>query len=305
MTRFRLAAAAAALAALVPARAAAQDNVLNLYSARHYQTDEALYANFTKATGIKINRIEAGDEQLIERLKSEGANSPADVLLIVDASRLYNAQQLGLFQPVKSTVLESRLPGVDARTERQVVRLLEPRARDRLQQGGGQPGRRPDLRVAGRPEEQGADLHAQRVASVQPVAGRRDDRASRRGEDRGLGEGRGRQHRARAEGRRHRPDQGRGRRRMRDLRFNNSYYYVRLVRSTKPEDREIATKTARHLAEPVDVRHAHQHLGRGRAQERAAQGKRDQVPRVPRERRGAGATSPTATTSGRRSRASR
>ena len=90
--------------------AQAQEKVLNLYSARHYQTDEALYANFTKATGIRINRIEAGDEQLLERLRSEGANSPADVLLIVDASRLHNAQQLGLFQPVKSALLESRIP---------------------------------------------------------------------------------------------------------------------------------------------------------------------------------------------------
>jgi len=89
---------------------AAEEPVLNLYSARHYQTDEALYSNFTKATGIKINRIEAGDEQLVERLKTEGAASPADVLLIVDAARLWQAEQLGLFLPVKSAVLEERIP---------------------------------------------------------------------------------------------------------------------------------------------------------------------------------------------------
>ena len=89
---------------------AAEEPVLNLYSARHYQTDEALYNNFTKTTGIRINRIEAGDEQLIERLKSEGRNSPADVLLIVDASRLAQAKDLGLFQPVKSKLLEERIP---------------------------------------------------------------------------------------------------------------------------------------------------------------------------------------------------
>jgi iron(III) transport system substrate-binding protein len=89
---------------------AADEPVLNLYSARHYQTDEALYDNFTKATGIKLNRIEASDEQLLERLKSEGANSPADVLLIVDAARLWQAQQLGLFQPVKSAVLDEKIP---------------------------------------------------------------------------------------------------------------------------------------------------------------------------------------------------
>jgi len=89
---------------------AADEPVLNLYSARHYQTDEALYDDFTKATGIKINRIEAGDEQLVERLKTEGAASPADVLLIVDAARLWQAQQLGLFAPVKSALLDDKIP---------------------------------------------------------------------------------------------------------------------------------------------------------------------------------------------------
>jgi iron(III) transport system substrate-binding protein len=98
-------------AAPLAAALAADEPVLNLYSARHYQTDEALYQNFTKATGIRINRIEAGDEQLLERLKSEGANSPADVLLIVDAARLSQAEDLGLFQPVKSKLLEERIPG--------------------------------------------------------------------------------------------------------------------------------------------------------------------------------------------------
>ena len=89
---------------------AAEEPVLNLYSARHYQTDEALYANFTKATGIKINRIEAGDEQLLERIKTESTQSPADILLIVDAARLWSAQEQGLFQPVRSKTLEDRIP---------------------------------------------------------------------------------------------------------------------------------------------------------------------------------------------------
>ncbi len=88
----------------------AQENILNLYSSRHYQTDEALYGNFTKLTGIKINRIEAGEDPLIERLKNEGAKSPADVLVTVDAGRLWRAEQAGLFQPVVSKTLESRLP---------------------------------------------------------------------------------------------------------------------------------------------------------------------------------------------------
>ena len=90
--------------------AVAQENLLNLYSSRHYQTDEALYANFTKTTGIKLNRIEAGEDPLIERLKNEGASSPADVLVTVDAGRLWRAEQMGLFQSVDSKVLASRLP---------------------------------------------------------------------------------------------------------------------------------------------------------------------------------------------------
>jgi iron(III) transport system substrate-binding protein len=88
----------------------AEENTLNLYSARHYQTDEALYANFTKETGIKINRIEGKEDELLERIKNEGANSPADIFLTVDAARLAKAHELGLFAPVPSKVLESRIP---------------------------------------------------------------------------------------------------------------------------------------------------------------------------------------------------
>jgi iron(III) transport system substrate-binding protein len=94
--------------ALAPA--AAQDKVLNLYSSRHYQTDEALYENFTRKTGIKINRIEAGEDPLIERMKNEGARSPADVLITVDAGRLWRAEQAGLLQPARSKVLDERIP---------------------------------------------------------------------------------------------------------------------------------------------------------------------------------------------------
>src|SRR5689334_1975182 len=107
-TTLRFAAAALSAAFLVPALA--QEKVLNLYTSRHYQTDEALYDNFTKATGIKINRIEAGEDPLIERMKQEGARSPADILMTVDAGRLWRAEQAGLFQPVKSKVLEERVP---------------------------------------------------------------------------------------------------------------------------------------------------------------------------------------------------
>lgn len=101
---------AAGLSVVATGPALAQDKVLNLYSARHYQTDEQLYANFTQATGIKINRIEADDAGLMARLKAEGSASPADVILLVDAARLWRGEQDGMFQPVKSAVLSQRIP---------------------------------------------------------------------------------------------------------------------------------------------------------------------------------------------------
>lgn len=90
----------------------AQSNrgVLNLYSARHYDTDRAIYDSFTKKTGIKVNLVEAEADQLIERIKSEGANSPADVLITVDAGRLWRAKQAGVLQPIRSRALETAVP---------------------------------------------------------------------------------------------------------------------------------------------------------------------------------------------------
>lgn len=108
--RKALLAATALILGFASSFGAAQPKPLNLYSSRHYQTDESLYANFTKQTGIPVKRIEAGDDPLIERLKNEGAASPGDVLVTVDAGRLWRAEQLGLFQPIKSKALASRLP---------------------------------------------------------------------------------------------------------------------------------------------------------------------------------------------------
>lgn len=103
------AAAALCLAAAAHAQPAA-GGVVNLYSARHYQTDEAMYANFTKETGIKINRIEGKEDELLERIKNEGTSSPADVFITVDASRLEVADKAGVFQPAQSKALEARIP---------------------------------------------------------------------------------------------------------------------------------------------------------------------------------------------------
>ncbi len=83
---------------------------LNLYSSRHYETDERLYSDFTDATGIVINRIEGNADELIARMAAEGMNSPADVFLTVDTSRLQRAADAGLLQAVDSDVLEARVP---------------------------------------------------------------------------------------------------------------------------------------------------------------------------------------------------
>jgi iron(III) transport system substrate-binding protein len=113
MTYLRSAVTAALAAVLVhsavASEASAQDE-LNIYSSRHYQTDEALYAEFTAQTGIAINRIEGKADALIERIRSEGVNSPADLLITVDAGRLWRAEQAGLFAATDSPLLNQRIP---------------------------------------------------------------------------------------------------------------------------------------------------------------------------------------------------
>ena len=94
----------------LPSASIAADQELNIYSARHYQTDEALYGESTRQTGIKINRIEAKEDELIERIKNEGENSPADIFITVDASRLGNADAMGLFAPFQSDEIAARIP---------------------------------------------------------------------------------------------------------------------------------------------------------------------------------------------------
>ena len=84
---------------------------LNLYSSRHYDTDERLYSDFEEMTGITINRIEGNADELIARMEAEGVNSPADVLLTVDTSRLERAKEAGVLQSIESDVLERRVPG--------------------------------------------------------------------------------------------------------------------------------------------------------------------------------------------------
>ena len=109
MTFLKTSTAAIALGAIaLPALA---DGEVNLYSSRHYDTDERLYSDFTEATGITINRIEGNADELLARMQAEGANSPADVLLTVDTSRLKRAKDMGLLQSIDSETLETRVPG--------------------------------------------------------------------------------------------------------------------------------------------------------------------------------------------------
>ena len=86
------------------------ENSVSIYSHRHYEVDQRLYDEFTRRTGIKVNVVKAGADELIQRLKAEGEQSPADLLITVDAGRLYRAKNEGLLRAVNSEVLTSRIP---------------------------------------------------------------------------------------------------------------------------------------------------------------------------------------------------
>jgi iron(III) transport system substrate-binding protein len=98
------------MAALLGTAIVASAAEVNVYSSRHYDTDKSLYQTFTQQTGIRVNVIEGGDDELIERIRTEAGNSPADILITVDAGRLWRAQNAGILQPVKSKILEDTVP---------------------------------------------------------------------------------------------------------------------------------------------------------------------------------------------------
>ena len=233
--------AAMALVAGTAELAYAQENVLNLYSARHYQTDEALYTNFTKATGIKVNRIEGGEDALMERVRNEGPNSPADVLITVDVGRLWRAEEMGLFAPVKSKLLDTRIPanyrdpngnwfGFSVRARVIVYNkvkikpselasyenLADPRFKGRICTRSASHVYNLSLMgsIIGALGEEKAEAWAKGVAANlarSPKGGDSDQlRAAAAGEC--------------------------------DIALSNTYYYARLARSDKPEDRQVAEK---------------------------------------------------------------
>lgn len=238
---------AAAAAVVMQAPAHAQEQVLNLYSARHYQTDEALYANFTKATGIRINRVDGDDSGILSRLKSEGASSPADVILLVDAARLWRAETDGLFQPVKSATLDSRIPanlrGKDSgngaqwfgmSTRARVIvynkikvkpadvatyeSLADPKNKGKLcTRSGSHPY---NLSLFGAMVEHMGDAKAE--AWLQGVKDNlaRDPKGGDTDQIKAVAAGEC------------------------DIAISNSYYFARMMRSTKPEDRAVVEKVA-------------------------------------------------------------
>jgi iron(III) transport system substrate-binding protein len=103
-------AGAVGLAILAAPWAAGAEGVVNVYNARHYNTDSQLWDGFTKATGIRVRVVDGNHDELIQRLKAEGANSPADVFITVDAGRLALAAAENVLQPVRSPILEANIP---------------------------------------------------------------------------------------------------------------------------------------------------------------------------------------------------
>jgi iron(III) transport system substrate-binding protein len=239
MNRLLPVALAAVLAS--PPLAAAQDAVLNLYTSRHYQTDEALYANFTRKTGIRVNRIEANEDALLERLKNEGARSPADILVTVDAGRLWRAEQMGLFQPVRSKALEERIPG-ELRHPDGLWFSFSVRARPILYlKGAINPAEIRDYEDLADPKWKGRicvrssssmynlSLMSSMIAGIGPVKAQEWATGVVANFARSPKGGDTDQIKAVAAG-------------ECQLAIANTYYYVRLMKSSKPEERAVAEK---------------------------------------------------------------
>ncbi|MEX1011322.1 MAG: Fe(3+) ABC transporter substrate-binding protein [Balneolaceae bacterium] len=110
MFHIRTVSLATLLIALFFLQSCTSTDEVNIYSSRHYETDLELYSQFTERTGVNINLIEGGSDELIARMLSEGVNSPADILITVDAGRLWRAQEAGVLQPIQSDLIDSRVP---------------------------------------------------------------------------------------------------------------------------------------------------------------------------------------------------
>ena len=162
----------------------AQSGEVNVYTYRESKLIQPLFDAFTKDTGIKVNVISASSG-LEQRIKTEGANSPADVLLTVDIGRIEDAVRAGITQPIKSDDARQGHARPIPRSGRPLVRHLDARARG-LRLEGAREAERHHLRGTGRSEVEGQDLHPLRPAHLQQRAVRGLDRQARRGQGRGM-----------------------------------------------------------------------------------------------------------------------
>ena len=265
---------------MIARQSTAQGGTLNLYSARHYNTDEALYGNFADLTGIKINRIDAEPDPLVERLRAEGDKSPCDVLITTDAGRIERARQMGLLQAVSSKTLEAAVP----------AHLRDPdgswfgfskRARVIFyNKAKVQPSDVPTYESLADPKWKGRLLvrtsghiyNQSLTGSLLAALGPEKTEAWAKGIAANLARaprgGDTDQIKAIAAG-------------EADLCLANTYYFANLLRSKKPEDRELAAKVGVVFPNQAD-RGTHVNISGGAvAKLRAEQGSGREVPRVP------------------------
>ena len=266
-------------------RSQAQAATLNLYSARHYNTDEALSGNFADLSGVKINRIDAEPDPLVERLRAEGDKSPCDVFITTDAGRIERARQMGLLQPVSSDVLSKAVPahlrdpdsnwfGFSKRAriilynKEKVTAADAPRNYEDL----ADPKWKGKLLI----RSSGHIYNQSLVGSLLAADGLEKTEAWAKGVAANLA----------------RPPRGGDTDQIKgvaageaEICVANTYYYVNLMRSKKPEDREVAAKVGVVFPNQAESRHARQHQRRRGGALRAQQG--SALPRI--SRVGAGA----------------
>ena len=290
--------------ALALAASGADAQEVNLYSSRHYDTDVALYDTFTEQTGIEVNLIEGDADQLIERIKAEGRNSPADVLITVDAGRLWRADQAGhpaagVLAGAGASAIPAELRHPDGKWFGFSQRLRGiVYAKDRVD-----PSEITSYEDLADPKWQGricirssTNVYNQSlVASMIEADGIEATEA--------WAQGAGRQSGAPASGRRHRPDQGgRGRRVRR--RGGQSLLFRAPARVRGGRGARDRRQGRDRVPQSGRARGARQHQRRRRGRDRAEQGQRRQVPGVPDDASRPRPTSPRATTSSRWSRES-
>ncbi len=151
-----------------PARGANRE--VNLYTSRHYGTDEKLYDLFKQKTGITVNWVQGNADEIVQRIRSEGSNSPADIFMTVDAARLWRAQNEGFFQPIQSQTLSKNIPESLRDPEGYWFGLTKRARGDHVQQGQGGSQRALHLRRSGQPQVAGQGAHPLLQQCVQPIS---------------------------------------------------------------------------------------------------------------------------------------